>query len=261
MMFAGIEGVRLEYILDGIILSIVFGFAIGNYACSLVFRLPRGRLILDQKPYCGTCNTPLQVKDLFPVVSALLLRHRCRYCKTPYPVSHTWTELLVGLLALLAFFKYNFGDQYVLIMLTGAFLITLAAIHSNEGKMMTSVMLCTLVCGIVFRTLEDQTISLSFQGGLVALVLSCALVRKHIKQVGHIYVPPREVLVVTLGAVCVGIKALLVYGVLLGVFYGLDVVQRKLRGVAKPPLITVSVGLAASILMLYPELGRISAWL
>lgn len=87
----------------------------------LVHRLPRGRLILDKTPYCGHCHTPLQVKDLFPVVSALLLRHRCRYCGVPYPVSHTWTEILVGALFMLTFFKYNFTEQFLLVVLIGNF--------------------------------------------------------------------------------------------------------------------------------------------
>src|SRR5438128_1277785 len=131
-MFHGIEGIKAAYVLCGVIWSIALGFAVGNYACSLVHRLPRGRLLLDKKPYCGTCGTMLQVKDLFPVISALLLRHRCRYCGTPFPVSHTWTEVLVGALFVLSFFEFSFSDQYILVAGTGVFLITLAAIEANE---------------------------------------------------------------------------------------------------------------------------------
>ncbi|MBY0408196.1 MAG: prepilin peptidase [Rickettsiales bacterium] len=187
-MFDAIQGMRIDWVLDGIILSIVFGFAAGNYACSLVFRLPRGRLILDKTPYCGTCGTPLQVKDLFPVISALLLKHKCRYCKTPFPVSHTWTEILVGLLFVLAFFKYNFSEQYILVVLIGIFLITQAAIEANEKMVMRSVMICVVVCGMIFRTLQDHTTFPMIQGGLLSLVMGCMIWRKDIKQVGHWHV-------------------------------------------------------------------------
>src|ERR1700733_1151224 len=106
-MFDAVWDIKIGYVLCGIIWAVALGFAVGNYACSLVHRLPRGRLILDKPPYCGHCGEPLQTRDLFPVVSALLLRHRCRYCHTPFPVSHTWTELLVGLLFVLTYFEYN----------------------------------------------------------------------------------------------------------------------------------------------------------
>lgn len=260
MIFAGVEGVQWGYVLDGIIISIVFGFAIGNYACSLVFRLPRGRLILDQKPYCGSCGTALQVKDLFPVFSALWLRHRCRYCKTPYPVSHTWTEILVGALAVLAFFRFNFGDHYILVLMAGTFFITLAAIESNEGKVMPSILICTAACGLLFRTLEDDAISGALVSALAVLVGSCLWYRKQIKQVAHIYVPPTQVWVLTLGAGCAGEKSMLVYLLLVGWLYTLDGVLRKLRGNTNPALLTVSVGVAATLLMLYPEMGELVWW-
>ncbi len=257
-MFDAIHDMHIEWVLNGVIMSIVFGFAAGNYACSLVFRLPRGRLILDNKPYCGTCSAPLQVKDLFPVVSALLLKHKCRYCHTPFPVSHTWTEILVGLLFVLTFFKYNFGEQYLLVALIGIFLITQSAIEANEKMVMRSLMICTAVCGIIFRTFQDHSIFDAFYGALAALVVSCFVWRRHIKQVGHIYVPSDLVMMITVGGACVGVNALPAFAVLLGVFYLTDFAVRKMLGVARPPLSSVAVGFAIMALVLYPELGLLN---
>lgn len=259
-MFAGIEGVRLEYILDGIILSIVFGFAAGNYACSLVFRLPRGRLLLDAKPYCGSCSTPLQVKDLFPVISAVMLRHKCRYCGTPFPVSHTWTELLIGLLAVLSFFQYNFSDEYALLMVAGCFLVTLAAIEANEGKIMGNVMGCIAISGLVYRVLQDGVLDNSFFGGVIVLTVGCLLKRKSIQQVGHIYVPPKSVFALAAGGVCVGAKAIAAYGIIFAGLYYFDWLTRRLRGKQGKPLVTVAMGLATILLMLYPELAKVHQW-
>ena len=58
-MFDAIQGMKFGYVLAGLIWSVALGFAAGNYACSLVYRLPRGRLLLDKKPYCGSCGTML----------------------------------------------------------------------------------------------------------------------------------------------------------------------------------------------------------
>lgn len=256
-MFDAVQDLRIDWLLDGIILSIVFGFAAGNYACSLVFRLPRGRLILDKTPYCGSCGTPLQVKDLFPVISAVLLRHKCRYCGTGFPVSHTWTEVLVGLLFVLAFFRYNFGEQYMLVVLIGTFLVTQAAIEANERMVMKSVMICVLVSGMVFRTLQDHSIFPFFQGGLLALVVSCLLWRRDIKAAGHIYVPPDIVLMITVGGACVGINALPMYCLLLVGFYAADRAVRLVLRAKRPPLPSVTVGLATMALVMYPELADI----
>ncbi len=255
-MFDAVQGMRLDWFLDGIILSIVFGFAAGNYACSLVFRLPRGRLILDKTPYCGTCAAPLQVKDLFPVISAVLLKHRCRYCGTKFPVSHTWTEILVGALFVLSFFKYGFGEQYMMVVLIGIFLITQAAIEANEKMVMRSVMMCVLMSGIVFRTLQDHSIFPFFQGALISLVAGCVLWRKHIKQIGHVYVPPDVVLLITVGGACVGANSLPHYALLLAGFYVVDRLVRLVLRAKNPPLKSVTIGLATIALVLYPQVSQ-----
>lgn len=252
-MFDAVEGVKLGYVLCGIIWAITLGFAAGNYACSLVHRLPRGRLLLDKKPYCGTCGTLLQVKDLFPVFSALLLRHKCRYCKTPFPVSHTWTEVLVGLLFVLAFFKYNFSDHFLLVSCIGIFLITLAAIEANEGMVMGKVLLCVIVFGMLNRTLVDATIYNFFLGGMYGLLLSAFVWRKDIKPLGHIFVLPNPMTLSAVGGLCVGGENILAFFAFFAVFYATDWVVRKLFRSAKSPLITVAFGLATIIPVLYPN--------
>ena len=251
-MFTAVIGVKFAYILCGIIWAITLGFAAGNYACSLVHRLPRGRLLLDKKPYCGTCGALLQVKDLFPVISALLLRHKCRYCHTPFPVSHTWTEVLVGLLFVMTFLAHGFSEQFLLIVCIGIFLITLAAIEANEGLIMGKVLLCIIVFGMLYRTLEDKTIYNFFLGALDGLFLSAIICRKQIKPAGHIFTLPAPVLLTSIGCLCVGNTAMPIFLPLFAGLYAIDWLVRKVLR-AKKPLITVSFGLATIILVLYPN--------
>ncbi len=253
-MFDAIEGIKFGYVLCGIIWAITLGFAAGNYACSLVHRLPRGRLILDKKPYCGNCSHPLDVKDLFPVISAVLLRHRCRYCRQPFPVSHTWTEILVGLLFVFTFFKYGFSEQFLLVVLVGIFYITLAAIQSNEGVIMGRIVLCIAVFGLLFRVLQDHTIYLAFNAALYGAVLGALLWRKDVKPVGHIFSVPKPALLLTVGGLCVGENDVVVFWALALVFYIIDWAVRKILRAKKPALITVSFGLATMVPVMYPGL-------
>lgn len=249
-MMAGVEGMAGGFILAGIIWSLALGFAAGNYACSLVHRLPRGRLLLDKTPYCGSCGTLLQVKDLFPVVSALLLKHRCRYCGQQFPVSHTWTELLVGLLFVLAFLQYNFTESYLLIVCLGVFLITLAAIEVNENMLMGRVLLCAIVSGMLYRLLVDGTIYNFFEGGLYGLFLGVILKRREIKKVGHIYMLPPLALLLATGGVCVGVEGMLSFLLLFLIFW---IAARLLTPKASPVRLSVPFGFAVTLLVLYPE--------
>ncbi len=82
---------------------------------------------------------------------------------------------------MLTFFKYNFTEQFILIVALGVFLITLAAIEANEGIIMGKIMLCILVFGMLYRTLQDGTIYNFFQGALLALIAGAIVWHKQIK--------------------------------------------------------------------------------
>lgn len=252
-MFDAVWDMKIGYVLCGIIWSLACGFAVGNYACSLVHRLPRGKLILDKTPYCGNCGTLLQTVDLFPVFSALWLRHRCRYCKQPYPVSHTWTELLVGLLFVLAFFKYSYGQEFLLVSIIGVFLITLAAIEANDDIIMGKILLCLVVAGMIYRTFTDHSIYGFIEGALIGGLVSAFLWRKQIQKVGHIYVLPPAAMMITAGALCVGEKQLLTFAIFMLAFCGIFFIFASLRH--KKFILSVPFGFSVMLLVLYPQLS------
>lgn len=237
-MLEAVNHLPFAYVLCGVILAVVFGLAAGNYACSLVHRLPRGKLLLDKAPYCGSCGTLLGVKDLFPVISAVLLKHRCRYCGAPFPTSHTWTEALVALLFVLLFLRFGFTEQFLLVALIGIFLITLAAIEANEQRIMGKVLVCILVPAMIYRTLQDGTIHNFFSAGLFGLMIGAVLQFRQIKKVGHIYSLPAFAQLLAVGGVCVGAQKLPIF---LMVGAGLLVLGKALKW-------PVSVGFALAVM-------------
>jgi len=252
-MFDYVWDIKIGYVICGIIWSLQCGFSVGNYACSLVHRLPRGKLMLDKPPYCGTCGTLLETRDLFPVLSALWLRHRCRFCKTPFPPSHTWTEFLVGILFVLAFFQYGYDEHFFLISFIGVFLITLAAIDANENMVIGKILACLLVCGMVYRTLMDATIFGFMEGALYGVLLGALLWHKDVKKVGHIYVLPPAAQLMAVGGLVVGghgiITFLIVYAWLALMFFLWSIARRKRF------VLTIPFGIALTLLVMYPSVA------
>lgn len=194
------------------------------------------------------------MQDLFPVISALLLRHRCRYCNAPFPVSHTWTEILVGLLFVLAFLQYNFSEQFILIVTLGTFLITLAAIDANEKIVMGKILLCIVVFGMLYRVLQDGSIYNFFQGGLTGLIVGVVIRRKEVRRVGHIYSLPKLAELLAVGGICVGGEKIIVFLALFLGFYVLGwLADNIIRAKNRMPL-TVPFGFAVMLPVMYPAI-------
>ena len=78
------------------------GLIWGSFINALVWRLHEKRDWVTERSECPHCHHQLASKDLIPVVSYLMLKGKCRYCKKPIldtPVS----ELLTPTLFLLSY--------------------------------------------------------------------------------------------------------------------------------------------------------------
>jgi leader peptidase (prepilin peptidase) / N-methyltransferase len=68
----------------------LFGLIIGSFLNVVIARVPAGRSLWRPRSACPKCNAQLAWHDNVPVLSFLLLRGRCRSCRTPiswrYPI-------------------------------------------------------------------------------------------------------------------------------------------------------------------------------
>lgn len=88
------------------VLTLVFGFILGSILGSLVKVLADRSLANKSfwgRSYCEKCKKTLSPYDLFPILSYLLLKGRCRYCQTPIAIEYLLIEVLMGLLIALLF--------------------------------------------------------------------------------------------------------------------------------------------------------------
>ncbi|HXH16121.1 MAG TPA: A24 family peptidase [Sphingomonas sp.] len=74
----------------------VLGAIIGSFVAALVTRWPDGRSVMAGRSACDSCGRTLRAVDLVPLLSALLLRGRCRGCEAAISPVH-WRIELVGL--------------------------------------------------------------------------------------------------------------------------------------------------------------------
>ena len=81
-------------------------------------------LVIDRFPeqsivflasHCDSCQTRLKSLDLIPIVSQVVHRFRCRYCKSSYPVWYAFFEFGLGLLFLAFSWEFLTLGQLILI--------------------------------------------------------------------------------------------------------------------------------------------------
>jgi leader peptidase (prepilin peptidase)/N-methyltransferase len=85
------------------LLAVSWGAAWGSFLNVVVYRLPLGLSLIRPGSRCSTCGTPIKWYDNVPVLGYLVLRGRCRACKTRYGARYALVEALCGLLSLMIF--------------------------------------------------------------------------------------------------------------------------------------------------------------
>lgn len=90
------------------------GSILASFLGLVIDRFPE-QSIIQPASHCDSCQTRLCTLDLIPILSQVLNRFRCRYCKTPYPVWYALLELCLGLLFLLYSWELLSLSQVILI--------------------------------------------------------------------------------------------------------------------------------------------------
>ena len=89
------------------VFTFIFGLCIGSFLNVCIYRLPASKSISHPRSSCTSCNELIPFYDNIPVLSYLLLRGKCRFCRQPISVRYPIIELLTGLFALITFLKYG----------------------------------------------------------------------------------------------------------------------------------------------------------
>ena len=89
---------RYVYVTLTLVLAFLIGSAMGSLSNVFIFRLPRGMALTNPRhSICATCRSRLTILDMFPVISYLVLRGRCRHCGQQIPSRYLKVELLQGI--------------------------------------------------------------------------------------------------------------------------------------------------------------------
>jgi leader peptidase (prepilin peptidase)/N-methyltransferase len=91
----------------------MFGAIVGSFLNVCIIRLPKEESIISPGSHCPHCNHPIKFYDNIPLISYLLLRGKCRYCKRSISAQYPLVEGITAIGSLLLFLKYGLSWSYL----------------------------------------------------------------------------------------------------------------------------------------------------
>lgn len=78
------------------LISFLSGATIGSFLNVCIYRLPEDKSIVKPGSHCRACGSPIAWYDNIPILSALILRFRCRKCGKGYSPRYLLVEFLTA---------------------------------------------------------------------------------------------------------------------------------------------------------------------
>jgi len=94
-------------VLNGFMVA-VLGLCVGSFLNVGIVRLPKEQTIRGRSR-CVSCGQVISWYDNIPLLSYLMLRGKCRFCKAPISIRYFVVEALAGIAFFLLYLKFDFS--------------------------------------------------------------------------------------------------------------------------------------------------------
>ena len=162
-----------------VVLIFILGLIVGSFSNVCIYRIPRNESIIFPASHCPKCRRNISPKDNIPLLSYILLKGRCRNCKSKISIQYPIVELLTGLIYLIIYLTYGLSVQFLIYIILSSALIIIAFIDLNEQIVPDVISLPGIVIGFIISFFVPYISFINsvlgiFAGGGIILIIGLA---------------------------------------------------------------------------------------
>lgn len=130
------------------------GLVVGSFLNVCIYRLPRGNFFSSSRSFCPHCGEQLRWFDMFPIVSYIVLKGRCRHCHERISLRYPIVEGMNAVIWTVAYVLLGLSTQFVVCALCSSICIVLSFIDLDIKEVPTGVLIALLVVAIAVFVLS-----------------------------------------------------------------------------------------------------------
>ena len=149
------EKAKMDYIIGAFIF--IFGTVMASFLGVVIFRVPEEMSIVKPNSFCPSCHKEIKWYDNIPLISYIVLKGKCRYCKEKIGVESFLLELFGGLLFLGAFLSYRLSWDLLFILPLICILIVIAGIDAHHQIIYDWSWIVFLIFSVIYVLYQSLT--------------------------------------------------------------------------------------------------------
>lgn len=154
---------------------LVLGLCFGSFVTLLAYRLPREEPIVRGRSRCPECSTLLGVSALFPLLSWLWQRGKCRYCSTSIHARYPVIELVQALLFLFVYAVHGLSWEALVLALFSVALLVLVVVDFEWYIIPDEVQIAGIILALLYHLAAETEWTMVLGGLAVGLAIGFGL--------------------------------------------------------------------------------------
>jgi leader peptidase (prepilin peptidase)/N-methyltransferase len=139
--------------------ALLLGLVVGSFANVCIHRLPLGQSVVSPPSRCPACGARIKAYDNLPVLGFILLRGRCRSCRSPISWRYPAVEAANGLLWLGLAWLHGPGPRTLVEMALVTALLVLSLIDLEHQILPDVITLPGAALGLVASILPGSPLA------------------------------------------------------------------------------------------------------
>ena len=155
---------------------ILIGLCIGSFLNVCIYRIPEEQSIVFPPSHCMSCGYELRILDLFPVVSYIFLKGRCRGCGEKISIQYPIIEFINGLIYLLIYMQNGYTLKTLGFMIFSSLMIVIAMIDFKTKFVYTSTIIFGFLVEVVFFIIQWVSKESFPKDRLIGMIIGVAVI-------------------------------------------------------------------------------------
>ena len=166
----------------------ILGLCLGSFYNVVILRTLSGESIVFPPSKCPKCGNKLLFWHNIPVISYILLKGKCYFCKEKISLQYPLVEISTMILFALSYIKFENSITTLFVMFWVSCLIIMTGTDLKEQLVDCNIAIAMGISGIIFNIISAGTIGLTHS--IVGIIIG-GLILELIARTGYLFTDKR----------------------------------------------------------------------
>ena len=155
-----------------------FGIICGSFVNVCIYRLPKNKSIVTGRSFCPKCKKKIIWYDNIPLLSFILLKSKCRFCKKPINSQYFIVELITAISFVSIYYFFGLTLAALLLLILSVFFIIIFFIDLKHFIIPNELTFPLMIIGF-FKSFDpnlNQTIFPNYINSLIGGVFGYLII-------------------------------------------------------------------------------------